>query len=124
MQPEEPRIYNVLRGDATATRTTSYGSVGQVFSGEGIEAVWVSKQGEEVDPNWFSQKTVDLILVVKGQLRVEFENSRFLPRTLDAGALLVLPPETRCRAYRWPRDRIEATVFVAVYPSAAEASQH
>jgi hypothetical protein len=37
----------------------------------------------------------------------------------EAGDLLVLPANTRCRAYRWPRDSRTAAVFLAVYPHAA-----
>jgi hypothetical protein len=31
--------------------------------------------------------------------------------------VLVLPARERCRAYRWPRDAREATIFVAAYPT-------
>lgn len=41
-----------------------------------------------------------------------------VPRAMDVGDCLILPAGTRCRAYRWPRDRPEAAVFVAMYPSA------
>ncbi|HET7089860.1 MAG TPA: hypothetical protein VFL17_14580 [Anaerolineae bacterium] len=112
----DPQVFRILCGDAVETRHTPYGSVGTVFSGEGIEAVWVSKQDEAIEPGWFSQSTVDLILVVQGQLHVEFERPDLAPRVLEPGNLLVLPANTRCRAYRWPRDRKEATVFLAVYP--------
>ena len=37
-------------------------------------------------------------------------------RVLSVGDVLVLPPGLRCRAYRWPRDASQATVFVAAYP--------
>jgi hypothetical protein len=68
-----PTIVNVLRGEAGSTRVTPYGVVGTVYSGQGIEAVWVSKRGEQVDPGWFVPDTVDLILLREGHLRVEFE---------------------------------------------------
>lgn len=111
-----PRVFRILREDALEIKLTPFGSVGKVFSGEGIEAVWVSKRDEAVDPDWFSQPMVDLIILVQGQLRVEFEQEDQAPLVLDPGDLLVLPPDTRCRAYHWPRDRKEATVFLAVYP--------
>jgi hypothetical protein len=113
---DKPRICHILNKDALEVRDTPFGSVGKIFSGEGIEAVWVRKQNEDIDPDWFSQPTVDLILVVQGKLRVEFENPDLSPCVLEPGDLLVLPANTRCRAYRWPRDAREATVFVAVYP--------
>jgi quercetin dioxygenase-like cupin family protein len=113
---QEPQVFRILREDALDVKHTPFGSVGKVFSGEGIEAVRVSKQDEAIDPEWFSQSTVDLILVVQGQLHVEFEQHDLASQVLDPGDLLVLPADTRCRAYRWPRERREPTVFVAVYP--------
>lgn len=113
---EKPRVFNILHKDALEIRDTPFGSVGKIFSGEGIEAVWVRKQNEDIDPDWFSQPMVDLILVVQGKLRVEFERPDLSPCMLDPGDFLILPAETHCRAYRWPRDAEEATVFVAVYP--------
>ena len=49
-----------------------------------------------------------------------FEQEGLAPLVLALGDLLVLPPNTRCRAYRWPRDRQAATVFFAVYPVVQE----
>jgi hypothetical protein len=60
---------------------------------------------------------VDLLVIVQGQLRVEFERQESGPLVLQTGDLLVLPPNTRCRAHRWPRERQEATIFLAVYPT-------
>jgi hypothetical protein len=79
-------------------------------------AVWVAKQQEVIDAAWFSQPTVDLLTILQGQLRVEFEQELQPSMVLDPGDLLVLPPHTRCWAFRWPRDRQEATIFLAVYP--------
>jgi quercetin dioxygenase-like cupin family protein len=115
-----PRVFNILRREAIEIKQTPFGDVGRVFSGEGLEAVWVSKHDEQIAPDWFSQDTVDLLLVVQGQLRVEFE-SQADALVLQPGDLLVLPANTRCRAYRWPRDRRVATVFVAVYPTGASS---
>lgn len=113
----EPRVFNVLRGEAERVSETPYGAVGQLFTGEGVEAVWVAKRAEEVDPGWFSQGSVDLILVLQGELRFEFERADLKPRVLGPGDFMTLPANTRCRAYRWPRDRKEASLFVAVYPT-------
>ncbi len=112
----KPRVFHILRRNALEIKNTPFGSVGKVFSDEGIEVVWVSKQNEDIDPDWFSQPVVDLILIVQGKLKVEFERSDLSPVVLEPGDLLVLPANTRCRAYRWPRDAEAATVFVAVYP--------
>ena len=124
MEGEKARVFHILRSEALETRQTPYGSVGQLFRGEGIEAVWVCKQDEAIDPGWFSQSTVDLILVLQGQLRVEFEEQPAAPQILDPGDLLIVPSNTRCCAYRWPRERKEATVFVAVYPVGANSCPH
>ncbi len=115
-QPTEPRIFHLLQGEALDVWHAQTGDVGRVFRGAGIEAVWVSKQDEAIDCQWFSQASVDLIAVIQGQLRVEFAEVGRDPVVLDPGDLLVLPANTCCRAFRWPRESREATVFLAVYP--------
>jgi uncharacterized protein YjlB len=117
--PGEPglHVFNVLRGQASQVRSTPFGDVGTIFSGHGIEMVWVSKLAEPIDPGWFSSGEIDLILVIQGQLRFEFESPSQPDRVLSVGDVLVLPAGARCRAYRWPRDASEATVFVAAYPA-------
>jgi uncharacterized protein YjlB len=109
-------VFNVLRGEAARVRSTAFGETGTVFSGSGIELVWVSKQDEAVDEDWFRSDEVDLILVVQGQLKVEFESPGRDDLVLSVGDVLVLPAGERCRAYRWPREARAATVFVAAYP--------
>ena len=111
------QVFNVLRGEANHVRSTPFGDVGTVFSGRSMELVWVSKQGEPVDDSWFRMKAVDLIMVLQGQLKFEFESPDHDDRVLVAGELLVLPAKARCRAYRWPRDAGQATIFVAAYPT-------
>ena len=111
------QVFNVLRGEASRIRSTPFGDVGTVFSGQGIELVWVSKLGEPVDQNWFRADDVDLILVVQGQLKFEFESPVLPDRVLGVGEVIILPPGERCRAYRWPREASEATIFVAAYPT-------
>jgi len=111
------QVFNILRGEANHVRSTPFGDVGTVFSGRTMELVWVSKQGEPVDDSWFRMKAVDLIMVVQGQLKCEFESPDHDDRVLGAGELLVLPAEARCRAYRWPRDASQTTIFVAAYPT-------
>jgi hypothetical protein len=117
-------VFNVVLGQAREIRSTPFGDVGTVFSGHGIEMVWVSKLAEPIDQNWFSSDRVDLILVVQGQLKFEFESPGQSDRVLSAGEVLVLPAGQRCRAYRWPRDRREATVFVAAYPTGQSPDGH
>jgi quercetin dioxygenase-like cupin family protein len=115
---EKPHIFHIQSDEALEIQCSSFGSVGKLFSGEGIEAVWVKKQNEEIDPDWFSQPMVDLILVLQGKLKMEFERIDLETRVLCPGDVIMLPPDTHCRAYRWPREEEEATVFLAVYPIA------
>ena len=112
----EVRVFRASRGEALAISETPFGSVGQLYRGEGIEAVWVCKEGEAIDPDWFSQSSVDVIAVLQGVLRVEFESGEPVPVVLEPGDVLILPADTRCRAYRWPRDSTVPTIFLAVYP--------
>lgn len=113
-----PRVLNVLRCEAMETRSTAFGEVGTLYSSPKIECVWVRKLDEQVDPSWFESGQVDLMLVVQGGLKVEFESQIYADMVLQVGDLLVLPPGVRCRAYRWPRDAQDASIFVAAYPPA------
>jgi quercetin dioxygenase-like cupin family protein len=121
---QEPQVFRVLQGEALDIHRSPTGHVGQVFSGEGLEAVWVSKQQEVIDTEWFSMPSVDVLIILQGQLRVEFEQTQLASVDLGPGDLLVLPPHMRCKAYRWPRDQQEATIFLAVYPVRNETPHH
>jgi hypothetical protein len=63
-----PEVFNVVPGQAREVRSTPFGDVGTVFSGQRIEMAWVSKPAEPIDQNWFSSDRVDLILVVQGSV--------------------------------------------------------
>jgi len=119
-----PEVFNVSPGQAREVWSTPFGDMGTVVSGQGIEMAWVGTLAEPIDQNWFSSDRVDLILVVQGQLKFEFESPGQSDRVLSAGEVLVLPAGQRCRAYRWPRDRREATVFVAAYPTGQSPDGH
>lgn len=112
----QPRVFRTTKGEADGVRKAPYGEVGLLYSDERFEVVWVSKGDEAIDPDWFFSGAVDVLIVVQGRLRVEFESPANAPQILEPGDVLVLPPETRCRAYRWPREVTTATVFVAAYP--------
>jgi uncharacterized protein len=114
---DQVRVVNVLSGDAAPVRATPFGDVGTVFSSPDLEVVWVSKLGEPVDEHWFSSHDPDVILVVQGQLKFEFENAGEQDRVLGVGDVLTLPAQTRCRAYSWPRHSGQPAVFVAAYPA-------
>jgi hypothetical protein len=45
-------------------------------------------------------------------LTVEFKAEPSTTLTPRQGDVLVLPPDTACRAYRWPRDSKQAAVFL------------
>jgi uncharacterized protein len=111
------QVFNVLSGEASCVRATPFGEVGTVFSGQSMELVWVSKHGEPIDENWFRMKEVDLIMVMQGQLKLEFDAPGEQDRVLGIGEVLVLPADAGCRAYRWPRDAETATIFMAAYPT-------
>lgn len=111
------RVVNVLSGEASHVRPTPFGDVGTVFSSPDMEVVWVSKIGEPVDEHWFSSHDPDVILVVQGQLKFEFEDPAEADRVLGVGDVLTLPARTRCRAYSWPRHAGQPAVFVAAYPA-------
>lgn len=113
----EVRVVNVLSGEAAAVRQTPFGDVGTIFSSPDLEVVSVSKLGEPVDEHWFCSHDPDVILVVQGQLRFEFENPGEPDRVLGVGDVLTLPAQTRCRAYSWPRHAGQPAVFVAAYPA-------
>ena len=119
-----PRFLDVMHGDADTVRDTPYGKVGTIYSDRAIEMVWVSKQGEAIDPGWVCQDSVDLLVVLQGRLKVEFETAASPGRVMMPGEVLVLPPRTRCRAYGWPRNATRATIFLAVYPQEGTPPAH
>jgi hypothetical protein len=123
-EPSAPLLLRALEGEAVgAARATPYGSVGAILDCDSTEVVWVCKQDEDVDPGWFSQPDTDVLCVVAGQLRVEFKAEPGTTLTLRPGDVLVLPPDTACRAYRWPRDSREAAVFLAVTARSGRAGR-
>ncbi len=122
---EKPRIFHARSGEAHHVRVTLYGRVGMVHSDPAFEVVWVSKQAEVVDPGWFSLDAVDVLVVVQGNLRVEFQSPDETASIMRPGDVLVLPPNCECRAYRWPRDEPAATIVIAAYPkTGAPSGEH
>lgn len=73
--------------------------------------VWVCKQQEAGDPGWFSQDGVDVLVVLEGQLHVEFAHPDFPPALLQPGDLLILPAQTACRAWRGHARRSKPPFF-------------
>ena len=123
---DPPRRFRLSAREALDVRRSPTGDVGRLFTGAGLELVWVCKKDEAIDPDWFVSASVDLLLVLTGQLRVEFEDAALPPMTLAPLDLLILPAHVRCRAYRWPRTASEPTLFLAAYPepSASGRTSH
>ncbi len=44
LEQQPPRVFRILDQEALDLKPTPFGTVGTVFRGEGLEAVWVSKQ--------------------------------------------------------------------------------
>jgi mannose-6-phosphate isomerase-like protein (cupin superfamily) len=89
----------------------AYGSVGVVHYGPDLQAWWIWKDGEEIDPQWSELPREDLLYVIEGTLRLELEGED--PRDLTAGECFVIPAGRRFRGYRWPRDG-QPCLFLAV----------
>jgi mannose-6-phosphate isomerase-like protein (cupin superfamily) len=109
------QVFRIRQREALNIRRTPTGDVGLLYSGEGIEAVWVSKDAEKIDPRWFQYPRIDILAVLQGRLKVEFKGRGRRTQILGPGDVLLLPPGTACRAYRWPRSAARPTVFLAVY---------
>jgi len=116
------RVFRTARREGFDRHRSPTGEVGRIHRGSGFEVVWVYKQGEAVDRAWFSMRSVDVLIVVRGRLRVEYADPRTPLRTLGVGDVLVLAPRTKCRAYRWPRSARGPTIFVAIYPRRSSSS--
>jgi mannose-6-phosphate isomerase-like protein (cupin superfamily) len=107
---------DVIARQALSHEDSPYGSVGVLHAGPDLEAWWIWKDGEEVEPGLSVMDRDDLLYVVHGSLRLELEGSD--PAVLRAGELVVIPAGTPFRGYRWPRDG-EPCLFLAVAPAGA-----
>ena len=97
--------------EARETRETPYGSVGLVHDGADLQAWWIWKDDEAVDPEWSEMEREDLLYVIEGTLRLELEGEP--PRDLSTGECFVIPAGRRFRGYRWPREGAPC-LFLAV----------
>jgi mannose-6-phosphate isomerase-like protein (cupin superfamily) len=107
---------DVIARQALSQKDSPYGAVGVLHSGSDLEAWWIWKDGEEVEPTLSVMDRDDLLYVVRGSLRLELEGRE--PAVLRAGELFVIPARTPFRGYRWPRDG-EPCLFLAVAPADA-----
>ena len=99
---------------ALSVEESPYGTVGVVHAGSELDAWWIWKDGEAVEPTFAILDHDDLLYVVRGSLRLELEGSK--PSVLRAGELFVIPAGTPFRGARWPRDG-EPCQFLAVAPA-------
>jgi len=102
---------DVSAREALETRETAYGSVGVVHDGADLQAWWIWKDNEAIDPDWTVLDHEDLLYVIDGTLRLELEGEP--PRDVASGECFVIPAGRRFRGYRWPRDG-EPCLFLAV----------
>jgi mannose-6-phosphate isomerase-like protein (cupin superfamily) len=98
-----------------SARQTPYGSVEELHAGADLEAWWILKDDEEIDPGRAVMDRDDLLYVTEGSLRLELEGRE--PFVLHAGELFVIPAGTPFRGYRWPRESGEHCRFLAVAPA-------
>jgi mannose-6-phosphate isomerase-like protein (cupin superfamily) len=102
---------NIRSCEALETRETPFGSVGVVHAGAELQAWWIRKDDEAIDPSWSTMAHEDLLYVIEGTLRLVLEGEE--PRDLAAGECFVIPPGKAFRGYRGPRDG-EPCLFLAV----------
>jgi mannose-6-phosphate isomerase-like protein (cupin superfamily) len=95
-----------------AVRLTPYGSVEDVHAGADLEAWWIVKEDEKIEPGLAVMDSDDLLYVAEGSLRLELEGRE--PLVLHVGELFVIPAGTPFRGFRWPRDGDERCRFLAV----------
>lgn len=107
---------NVAALQALSRQDSAYGAVGVLHDGPDLQAWWIWKDKEEVEPTESVMDHDDLLFVVRGTLRLELEHRD--PVIVRAGELFVIPAGTPFRGYRWPRDG-EPCLFLAVAAAGA-----
>lgn len=110
------RPLDVIARQALSLKDSPYGLVGVLHTSSDLEAWWIWKDREEVEPTLSITDRDDLLYIVRGSLRLELEGRE--PTVLRAGELCVIPARTRFRGYRSPRHG-EPCLFLAVAPAGA-----
>ena len=66
---------DVIARQALSQEDSSYGAVGVFHSGSDLEAWWIWKDGEEVEPPLSVMDRDDLLYVVRGSLRLKLRDA-------------------------------------------------
>jgi mannose-6-phosphate isomerase-like protein (cupin superfamily) len=109
-------VMDVLARDALSVESSPFGSVGVVHAGADLDAWWIWKDDEDVEPTRAVLDREDLLYIVRGSLKLELDGQE--SRIIGPGQLLVIPAGTPFRGYRWPRDG-EPCLFLAIAPADA-----
>lgn len=101
--------------EALKRRETLYSPVGVVHDGAALQAWWIWKDDESIDPEWNASEGDDLLYVIEGTLRLELDGEP--PGDLTRGECFIVPAGCRrFRGYRWPPDGAPC-LFLAVTPT-------
>jgi len=111
--------FDLKARELLSQRETPYGSVGVLHAGADLNAWWIWKDREDVDPAQSICDREDLIYVASGALRLELQGRESV--LAETGQTFVIPADTPFRGYRWPRDGA-ACLFLAVAPADATFS--
>jgi mannose-6-phosphate isomerase-like protein (cupin superfamily) len=106
----------VIGREALAEEQSPFGAVGVIHSGSDLDAWWIWKDGEDVEPTFAVMDREDLLFVIRGSLRLELEGGE--SHVLGPGSACVIPAGKPFRGYRWPRDGAPC-LFLAVAPVGA-----
>lgn len=107
-------VIDVTARDALAIEESPYGAVGVIHCGDDLNAWWIWKDEEVVEPACAVMNRDDLLYVIQGSLRLELHGGE--SRVIGAGQMYVIQANTPFRGYRWPRDG-EPCLFLAVAPA-------
>ena len=113
--------FSVLRREADEVVESPYGSVGVLHRGSELNAWWIWKDRESLDPEWTVFSRDDFLHVVQGRLKLELRDAPDV--LLEAGDVVVIPAGTAFRGYRWPRDSDEPCLFLAVSAADVETTK-
>ena len=114
------KVIDVTARQALSKEESPYGTVGVVHSGADLEAWWIWKDDEDVEPTLAVIDREDLLYVIRGCLRLELEGGE--SHVIGPGEAYVIPAGTPFRGCRWPRDG-EPCLFLAVAPAGASFSR-